>query len=134
MQSASSPVIDVCAAVIRRGSDLLLAKRAGGTHLGGHWEFPGGKVNDGESLDVCIRREIREELGAEVSSSRHVRTVEHWYTEKSIRLHFFECELTPDSGLQALEHESIGWYNPEQAGRLNLAPADRRFLRWYCAQ
>ena len=60
--------IEVCAAVIRRGAQILLATRPPGCRAAGRWEFPGGKVSGAESLDACIRREIAEELGLAVKN------------------------------------------------------------------
>ena len=60
------PIIDVCGAVIRRGSKILICGRAPGTKLAGYKEFPGGKAEPGETLSECLRREIREELGTEI--------------------------------------------------------------------
>ena len=119
--------IEVCAAVIRHGSRVLLARRPPGSHLAGLWEFPGGKVHDDESLPDCIRREIREELDRDIAVNDHVATVEHQYPEKNIRLHFFDCTLVEgEEDCPGAEWE-YGWFEPDEIPRLDLAPADRRF-------
>jgi A/G-specific adenine glycosylase len=89
------PHYDVTAAVIRtlRGRRILIAQRPLGGMLGGLWEFPGGKRERGESLQECLRREIKEELGIEIKVGRPVTRVEHAYTHFRITLHAFECRL-----------------------------------------
>jgi A/G-specific adenine glycosylase len=86
-----TPHYDVTAAVIRQKGRILIAQRPTGGMLGGLWEFPGGKVERGESLEECLRREIREELGIEVEVGRPVTQVKHAYTHFRITLHAFEC-------------------------------------------
>lgn len=123
-----TPVIHVCAAVIKRDGAFLLALRPEGKHLAAHWEFPGGKVAAGESLEDCIRREIKEELGVVIDHSRHLYSLDHAYPGKTIKLHFMECALDESREPVALEHEAVIWVSPREAMELNLAPADRRFL------
>lgn len=120
--------IDVCAAVIVRDGRVLLATRPDGTHLVGKWEFPGGKVHDGESLTACIRREIREELGLDVLEPVHLRCVTHQYPEKAIRLHFLLCTVRADCEPVCHEGQEARWVTPEELRGLDLAPADRVFL------
>ncbi|MDT8391488.1 MAG: (deoxy)nucleoside triphosphate pyrophosphohydrolase [Lentisphaeria bacterium] len=123
-------IIDVCAAVIVHDGAFLLGLRPAGKHLAGHWEFPGGKVRAGETLAACVRREVDEELGVPVKNVRHIRSLEHAYPEKTIRLHFMACELvSAESAPVALEHEAIRWCADAEADMMPLAPADRRFLR-----
>ena len=129
--STEPPFIEVCAAVIQQHGNLLLALRPDGSHLQGHWEFPGGKVHEGETLEACIRREIREELGVGVDGTDFLRTVEHHYPEKSIRLHFLACSIPDEVVPLPLQHETIGWFPPAAAASLNLAPADHIFLDWF---
>ena len=87
----TSPWINVCAAVVMRGRRFLLATRPDGTHLAGHWEFPGGKMHAGETLAACIIRELEEELGVTVAEPVEIAVIEHAYPEKRIRLHFMRC-------------------------------------------
>lgn len=121
--------IDVCAAVIRRGQSVLLATRPPGTHLSGVWEFPGGKVAPGESMEECIRRELAEELGLQVLSARQIATIRHQYPAKTVILHFLECSI--DRGAQPVGHEGqqIQWVTVEGLDRIDMAPADRVFVQ-----
>ena len=87
------PHFDVTAAVIRKNGRLLIAQRPFGGRLGGLWEFPGGKVEAGETLKQCLRREIKEELGVRIKVGKPIISIEHAYTHFKITLHAFECEL-----------------------------------------
>ncbi len=87
------PHFDVTAAVIRQDDHILIAQRPLEGMLGGLWEFPGGKQEAGETLDECLRREIKEELGIEIEVGPRVTVVKHGYTHFKITLHAFECRL-----------------------------------------
>lgn len=123
------PWIDVCAAVVTRGRRFLLATRPDGAHLAGHWEFPGGKVHAGETLGACIIREIEEELGVTVADPAEMAVVEHEYPEKRIRLHFMRCTLAESAELKPQDGQRAGWFTPEEMAGLNLAGADREFVK-----
>ena len=124
------PVIDVCAAVIVNGGRMLLAQRERGSHLAGKWEFPGGKIDGGETPGECIIREIDEELGLIVRNPVPLTTVEHAYDEKIVRLHFLACDLTGPADHEARVHEEVRWVEYDDLEQLDLAPADRRFVHW----
>ncbi len=122
------PPVDVCAAVIRRGELTLLATRPPGSRLAGKWEFPGGKVAPGESLEACIRREIREELGLVLGHVRHVDTVEQTDHAPPIRLHFLDCSIDPGAEPVCHEGQQARWFTPAELAILDLLPADRVFV------
>src|SRR5215207_18276 len=86
--------IVVSAAVIERDDAFLLTRRASDAHLGGRWEFPGGKVEPGETLAATLVREIREELGCGVEVGELLLTARHAYPEVHVELHFFSARLT----------------------------------------
>src|SRR5207244_5291777 len=90
--------IQVAAAVIVSGDLYLITRRKTGTHLAGLWEFPGGKCEAGELLTDCLRREVREELGIEITDPVPLQTVRHEYPEKSVELHFFRCTVKAGTG------------------------------------
>ena len=124
----TTPWIDVCAAVVMRGRRFLLATRPDGTHLAGHWEFPGGKVHAGETLAACIISELEEELGVTVADPVEIAVVEHAYPEKRIRLHFMRCSLADSAELKPQDGQQVGWFAPEEMEELHLAGADREFV------
>jgi len=96
--------------------------------MAGKWEFPGGKVSAGESLDACIRREIREELGLSIGQARHVDTVEQADHVPPIRLHFLECCVDPAAQPVCHEGQQAAWFSPAELATLDLLPADRTFV------
>jgi mutator protein MutT len=89
--------IVVTAAVVCRDGCYLVTRRQQGVHLEGFWEFPGGKCDGGEPLDVCLARELREELDVEARVGAEIHAVTHRYDDRDVELHFFECELTRDA-------------------------------------
>jgi len=92
--------IEVVVAVIEKDGRVLIQERPAGGLLAGLWEFPGGKVEPGESLTAALRREIREELGAEIKDIRRLATVRHAYTRFEATLHAFRCKIE-SAGLEA---------------------------------
>lgn len=116
--------IQVAAALIVREGRYLITQRRADVHLGGLWEFPGGKREPGESLEDCLRRELREELGIEISQPVPFRVIRHAYPEKFVELHFFRCAIS--SGLpRPLGCEDLRWVVPEELDQFPLPPADQ---------
>lgn len=114
----------VCAVVVREGK-AMLCRRPAGAHLAGQWEFPGGKVDPGESGREALAREIWEELRCTIDVGEALAPVEHTYPEVAIRLRPFLCALTGGEP-QAHVHEEVGWFGREDIAGLELAEADRR--------
>jgi len=118
--------VTVVAAVIERDGKILITRRRTGTHLGGLWEFPGGKPEAGESLDAALRREIAEELGAEVSVGPPIETVDWDYPDKGVRLIFFRCGIGGEP--RPLEGQEMAWVAPADLHRYEFPPADATLL------
>jgi mutator protein MutT len=87
-------VIAVVAAVIERDGHFLITRRQDGVHLAGLWEFPGGKIHDGESHAAALRRELLEELDTDAEVGALLLETTHDYGEKVVRLFFYACTLT----------------------------------------
>lgn len=117
-------VIQVAAGLISRQGRYLIARRKRGTHLGGLWEFPGGKREEGESLTDCLRRELLEELGVDVAVPVPYRVIRHEYSEKTVELHFFHCVIRGGEA-RALDCEEIRWVLPDELAGYEFPPADR---------
>src|SRR3954468_16997701 len=105
-------LVEVVAAIIRNDGKILITQRRDDVHLARLWEFPGGKVEAGESLSAALRREIREELGIAIQVGDEFFTIEHAYPEKTVRLHFFSCEMTGGEPA-ALEVADWRWVRPD---------------------
>ena len=119
-------VIEVVAAVIEREGRILIARRPASLHLGGLWEFPGGKQKPGESAAAALEREIREELDAAVTVGPLFETVDWTYPEKRVRLSFFRCTIEGEP--RALEGQELAWVRPADLGRYEFPPADAVLL------
>ncbi len=114
--------IEVVAAVIEREGRILIARRPAALHMGGLWEFPGGKQKAGESARNALEREIREELGVGVTVGPLLETVDWAYPEKRVRLSFFRCAIEGEP--QALEGQEIAWVAALELPRYAFPPAD----------
>ena len=120
------PVIVVTAAVIRRGDTYFVTRRQRGVHLEGYWEFPGGKCEDGETLEACLAREIREELGAAVAVKKRLLVSAHRYPSRIVELHFFDCELLDEPS--PLLGQEMRWVGREALASLQFPPADDELI------
>ena len=121
------PTLVVAAAVIERGEEILVTRRPQGVHLEGHWEFPGGKCEPGESLHACIIRELREELAVEAIVGEEVLVTSHEYVDRRVELHFLRCTI---SGAPSPElGQEIRWVRREELAKLQFPPADQELIR-----
>ena len=123
--------IVVTAAVIERDGRFLVTRRQQGVHLEGLWEFPGGKCDAGESLEVCLVRELREELDVEARTGPEIFTTTHDYPERRVELHFIRCELMGEP--QPLLGQAMRWVAREELTSLSFPPADAELidmLKW----
>ena len=98
-----------------------------GKRLGGLWEFPGGKLEPGETPEACLVREIKEELGVTAHVGARLDECVHAYEFGTIRLIAFAVELV-DGSPAPLDHERLDWVDPEALDTLELTPADRPLL------
>lgn len=114
--------INVVAAVIFKDGKVFATQRGYGEFKDG-WEFPGGKVEPGESPEDALRREIREELEVEVSVGNLIDTIEYDYPAFHLSMKCFACTIAGGS-LHLLEHEAAKWLTSTQLGSVNWLPAD----------
>jgi mutator protein MutT len=119
--------IEVSAALIFRKGKLLITQRHAKSHLGGLWEFPGGKLEAGETFEQCLVREIREELGVAISVGELFEEVAHRYPEKSVHLKFFICQLVAGEP-QPLDCAAIKWVAKSELAGFEFPAADARLL------
>lgn len=117
------PRFEVVAAVIERGNRILCAQRKDKGELARKWEFPGGKIEQGETRQQALDREIEEELGIQIEIGSHIMTVEHCYTAFAIRLHTYSASITQGQPVMR-EHMAIRWLRREELKTLDWAPAD----------
>jgi mutator protein MutT len=119
--------IVVTAAVIRKDEHFLLTRRLHGTHLAGCWEFPGGKCENDESYESCLARELLEELGVRATVGRPIFDIVHEYPERTVELHFFECEIRGEP--KPLLGQEMRWVSRDGLGDLEFPEADAALIR-----
>jgi len=124
---AGFPIVEVTAGVIERGGRYLLAQRSAGQHLGGLWEFPGGKRQPGERLEACLRRELDEELGVQAEVGEPLAVVPWAYPTRRVVLHFFACHIG-DRPVHAREGQPLRWVAPDELRSLPMPPADAELV------
>ncbi|NLE75132.1 MAG: A/G-specific adenine glycosylase [Chloroflexi bacterium] len=122
-----TPHYQVTAALLVREGQLLIAQRPAESMLGGLWEFPGGKQEEGETLPQCLQREILEELALEIAVGEPFMALDHAYTHFRITLHTFWCTLLrADQTPRCQGCNDWRWVQPEQLVAFPLSAADRR--------
>ncbi|MBI4820115.1 MAG: (deoxy)nucleoside triphosphate pyrophosphohydrolase [Deltaproteobacteria bacterium] len=119
------PTLVVAALVIREGRILLDRRKPGGT-LGGLWEFPGGKVEPGETHAVALRRELHEELGVDANIGAEVRRLQFAYPDFDLELVLLRADVTGEP--RPLEVDKVGWFTVAELGELSMPPADLPLL------
>ena len=116
----------VVAAVIENDHRFLVTRRQPGVHLAGMWEFPGGKVDSGETHGAALQRELREELGVEVDVAERVYQTLHAYPDRTVELYFYRCSLkgTP----RPLLGQEMRWVPRAELRSLGFPPADTELI------
>ena len=112
----------VTAAIVEDHGRYFVTRRQKGVHLEGLWEFPGGKTEPGESLEDCLRRELKEELGTEIVIGEEVFAVTHHYADRSVELHFIACTFL--NAPMALLGQEMRWVPRDELSTLKFPPAD----------
>ena len=119
--------ITVAAAVIRVDGKYLITKRMQGTHLAGYWEFPGGKVEKGETTVDALTREISEEVGLEIRVNRLLHESFPEYPERSVHMNFYDCDILSGKAT-AVECAEIAWIRPDEFILYEFPPADEGII------
>ena len=115
--------IEVVAAIIRKG-DKIFATQRGYGEWKDWWEFPGGKIEQGETAEEALVREIREELSTEISVDEFLCTVEYDYPKFHLTMHCYICSLLTES-LHLNEHEAARWLKNNELDSMKWLPADK---------
>ncbi len=126
---STRPLVVVAGLVVQRGR-VLVARRVSGARAG-RWEFPGGKVDAGESHEEALRRELVEELGLDVTVGEGLGAVRERYPDRVVELHAYRCRVTPGSIAtpRAGQHDELRWLDPSALGSVDLCEADRPFAQ-----
>lgn len=122
----TSSILIVVAAIVVRDGKLLMTRRTAGSHLGGLWELPGGKVEPGESPPAALARELREELGVSARVGAPFAFNYHEYPDRRVLLLTYGADLDGDP--RPLGCTDLGWFGPSQIERLPTPDADGPIL------
>ena len=113
--------------IVQRDGKYLISQRKFSDHLGGIWEFPGGKKSPDESDQECVARELNEELGVNVEVGKHLETIRYSYPDRKLELRFYSCELK-EGDPKPLEVEDFRWVAAEELIRFQFPKADRELV------
>ena len=119
--------IEVVAAVIFDEQGRIFATQRGYGEWKDWWEFPGGKIEACETPRQALKREIREELEAEIEVGELMKTIDYDYPQFHLTMHCFKCRLM--GGLTLKEHEAAKWLTPSELASVNWLPADEDFIK-----
>lgn len=120
----SKKIINVVAAAIEKDGKFFCAQRPEGKSLGGFWEFPGGKLENGESPEQALIREIKEELNSDIEILAYINEASYDYDFGTVNMKTYHARLI-SGNLELLEHQNSTWLLPTQLPTLNWAPVDR---------
>ena len=121
-------IVEVAAELVRDAAGrYLITQRRRGSHLPGLWEFPGGKVEAGETPAAALRRELTEELSATFAVGDLVETVRWEYPDRTVTLHFFDCRLEAGA-IAPREQQAMQWAEPDRLAEYDFPPADRELV------
>jgi mutator protein MutT len=121
------PVIDVAIGLVWKDGRVLIARRPGGVHLGGLWEFPGGKLEPGETPEACLLRELQEELGIEAEVTGRREVIKFTYPERTVHLHPIDCRWLSGEPHPA-GCEEPRWVLPAELSGYEFPPANAPLL------
>ena len=119
--------IEVVAAVIFDERGRIFSTQRGYGEWKDWWEFPGGKIETGETPQQALKREIREELEAEIEVGELMKTIDYDYPKFHLTMHCFRCRLL--DGVTLKEHEAAKWLAPFELNSVNWLPADKDFIK-----
>jgi len=122
-------MVEVAAGLVFQDGRLLITqRRADDDHLGGSWEFPGGKRAPDETFEACLRRELKEELDIEVEVEELLERVFHRYPEKAVHLKFYRCRLRAREP-HAIGCQAFAWVTPHELSQYSFPEADTSLVK-----
>ena len=120
-------MIAVVAALAAKEGRLLIAQRPMGRHMGGKWEFPGGKLEKGETPEAALRRELNEELGVDADIGPIRAAIPYSYPEKDVLLLFYVARLMGEP--KPIDEAALAWVTPDELAGYDLAPVDALMVK-----
>ena len=122
-------MIDVVAAVIKKNNKYFIAQRNRHKHFAFHWEFPGGKVDNDESFEQALKREIHEELSINIKIKEKITSEKYKDDKIDVEVHYFLCEVM-DEDIILSEHEDMKWLLKKDLLNFKLAPGDSKIINY----
>ena len=119
--------INVVAAIIHNPDGRIFATQRGYGDWKDWWEFPGGKIESGETAEEALQREIREELSVEINIENFLQTIEYDYPSFHLTMHCYWCSVR-EGNLTLQEHESARWLLPDELNSVRWLPADKGLI------
>jgi 8-oxo-dGTP diphosphatase len=121
-------MINVSAAVIVQENKILICQRPEGKNCALLWEFPGGKIEAGETAEVCVIRECQEELGIEIEVQKSLGDISYKYPDVTVHIQFFICKII-DGEIKKKEHKDIKWILIKDLSQYDFCPADKEIIK-----
>ncbi len=122
-------MIDVVAAVIKKDNKYLIAQRNRNKHFAFHYEFPGGKVDNGETFEIALQREIKEELSIGIKIYKKISSQIHKDDKINVKIHYFLCEQLNGTIILS-EHEDLKWVTKKELSSYKMAPGDSKIIEF----
>jgi mutator protein MutT len=120
--------VEAAIAIVTRGGKVLICQRRAQDKFGGYWEFPGGKLEPGETIEDCLHRELQEEVALVARPIHSFPPIEHDYPHARVRLHPVHCEHVSGEA-QKLECQDTRWIDPEELEAYRFPPANEELVR-----
>ena len=122
-------MIDVVAAVIKKNNLYFIAQRNRNKHFAYFWEFPGGKVDDQETFENALKREIKEELSIDIRILNHIASEKHKDEKIDVNVHYYLCDPL-DEKIFLSEHEDMKWVKKIELNNFKMAPGDSKIIKF----
>ena len=122
-------MIDVVAAVIKKNNLYFIAQRNRNKHFAYYWEFPGGKVDNQETFENALKREIKEELSINIRVFNHIASEKHKDEKIDVNVHYFLCEPLNENIILS-EHEDMKWLEKNDLTQFKMAPGDSKIIKY----
>ena len=122
-------MINVVAAVIKKNNYYFIAQRNRNKHFAYHWEFPGGKVDNQETFENALKREIKEELAINIRILHHIASEKYKDEKIDVNVHYFLCESLNENIILS-EHEDMKWLQKYDLTQFKMAPGDTKIIKY----
>ena len=122
-------MIDVVAAVIKNNNKYFIAQRNRNKHFAYHWEFPGGKVDNNETFEIALKREIKEELSINIKILDLISSQKHKDEKIDVNVYYYLCNPL-DEKIFLSEHEDMKWVKKIELNNFKMAPGDSKIIKF----